>query len=434
MTITSGVDHDLVADAFAAKIDPWPVWRMVRDAGPVVESGPMYLVTHHAPVKAVFRNPQSFSSNSRRQGSRATHIRARLTPERLAAFDEIAEFHSHWMQVNDGEAHRRLRFIAHRAFTPARIARLEEATVRYVSAEIDRIAEEPVTDLKRMAKQVPLMIMTDLLGVPPQDRDLISEWSANWFEYQFVDDDRIFISLQAQRDFRAYVEQMLERNRRTPDPTDLVSSMVGAEHEERLSPDEVAGMFFMLLFAGHETTANLLGTGMLGLLAHREQWEMITKRPELAGQALEEALRFVSPVQFLHRYTCRDTEVAGVTIPEGATTTVVLASANRDPAIFEDPDRFDILRDQATQHQAFGFGPHFCLGNALARMEARVGLVALATRFPDLELAVDRSELKWRGGSQLRGLEELPAAPGKPREPAAAVLSVVAGQVPREMS
>jgi cytochrome P450 len=420
MAATPQIDHHLVAAAFAADVDPWPAWLMLRDAGPVVESGPMFLVTHHAAVKSVFRNPQAFSSNSRRQGSRAAHLRGRLTPERLEAFDEIAEFHSHWMQVNDGDVHRRLRSIAHRAFTPARIARLEQAAVEYVAAEIDRLADEPVTDLKRIATQVPLMIMTDLLGVPPDDRHLIRGWSENWFEYQFVDDDRIFISLQAQRDFRAYVEEMLDRHRRAPDPTDLVSAMVGAHHEERLTPDEVAGMFFMLLFAGHETTANLLGTGLLVLLTHRDQWRLITGHPELAGPALEEALRFASPVQFLHRYTCRDVEVADATIPEGATTTVVLASANRDPAVFDQPDRFDIERADVSQHLAFGFGPHFCLGNSLARMEARVGLVALATRFPDLELAISPSELKWRGGSQLRGLQELPAIPGIQRVAAGA--------------
>jgi cytochrome P450 len=169
-------------------------------------------------------------------------------------------------------------------------------------------------------------------------------------------------------------------------------------------------MFFVLLFAGHETTTNLIGTGTYELLRHHDQWDLLCADPGLLPNAVEELVRFVAPVQYAERYLLEDTEVAGVRLPAGTSVNAALASANRDPAVFDDPERLDVRRAEAGRHLAFGFGTHFCLGAHLARLEGRIALAELTRRFPAIELATDAPE--WRGAPMLRGLAALPVTLG----------------------
>jgi cytochrome P450 len=403
----------LVAADPEALADPWPIWANLREQWPVVEIGPSYYVTRHADVKAVLLDPRRFSNNSRRHGTRAEHMRAQMTDAQRTAWDEIFDFQSTWLGTNDGERHDQLRRIIHRAFIPRRIAELEAAATRYVDELVTRLAEDEVCDLMQLAYSVPLMIIGDLCDVPEADRDRIKGWSNTWWEYQHTVSDRIFESVAAQREFCAYVEAMVEEHRHSPNPTGLVNAVMGAEQDERLTPSELPGLFFSLLFAGHETTTNLIGTGIVELLRNRAQWDALCEDPGLATAATEELLRYVCAVAWVFRVALEDVEVAGTTIPAGATVLPVIACANRDPRVFSNPDVLDIARTDGGSHIALGFGAHFCLGASLARLETAISLRALATRFPQLELATDT--LEWRGGALLRGPKTLPVRLGPER-------------------
>jgi cytochrome P450 len=186
-----------------------------------------------------------------------------------------------------------------------------------------------------------------------------------------------------------------------------------AHEGDRLADQELTAMFVILLFAGHETTTNLIGNGLVELMRHRDQWERLCADPSLVPAAVEELLRWVTPVQWLGRVATEPFELEGVQIEAGQTVFPILAAANRDPAAFRNPERLDISRPDAKNHLALGFGPHFCIGNALARLEGTVAFATLARRFPGLELADEH--LGWRGNAMLRGLEALPVRLGPER-------------------
>jgi cytochrome P450 PksS len=199
------------------------------------------------------------------------------------------------------------------------------------------------------------------------------------------------------------------RSRKTHPADDLLSALVQAEEAgERFSEDELVAMVFLLLVAGHETTVNLIGNGVLALLRHPEQLQRLRDDPSLLRPAVEELLRFDSPLETAtERFTREDVTVAGVTIPQGSLVWAVLASANRDERQFADPDRLDVARDP-NKHLAFGLGAHYCVGAALARMEGQIAIGTLLRRAPEFRLAIEPGALRWRGGLVLRGLRSLP--------------------------
>jgi cytochrome P450 len=215
----------------------------------------------------------------------------------------------------------------------------------------------------------------------------------------------------AYRNFQAHLQGLLEDHRRTPRDSALVIALMEAEEGERLTLRELTAMFVTLLFAGHETTTNLLSIGMLELLRSRAAWERLVERPELAADATEELLRYVSPTQFTGRVADRDVELDGIAIAADTTVVPLIAAANHDPDVFPDPDRIDLGRANAKQHLALGFGPHFCLGNALARLEGAISFATLARRFPDMRLA--SGELRFTGNPLLRRLAALPVHLGR---------------------
>ncbi len=186
-----------------------------------------------------------------------------------------------------------------------------------------------------------------------------------------------------------------------------------AEGSERLSGEEMTANFVVLLFAGHETTTNLIALGLRELLLDREQWQRLVDDPTMIRGAVEELLRWVSPVQWISRVAALDQEIAGVEVARGDAVHLVLGAANRDPAVFADPETLDVGRADANEHLALGFGPHFCLGNALARLEARIALEALVRRFPDIDLAGEPES--WTGAAMLRTITDLPVVMGADR-------------------
>lgn len=406
--------RDLFAGDAAALADPFSTYAEVRTAGRVVAHQEMVLLTHHDDVKWALRATEDLSSRGLVEGSRVRAARARLDGDARDAFDEVTAFQSHFVSRNDGEHHARLRRIAHRAFTPRRIAALEAAAQRDTEALLADAPRDGVWDAMRLANDLPLLIVADLLGVPRADRELISSWSATLAASNASTEPEVFLAArEATRQFRAYVDEMLDDYRHGRRRTELVALLMDAEQDERATEEELAAMLVQFLFAGHDTTKNLLGTGLLELLRSPDQWRLLAEDPGRVPDAVEELVRFVSPSQFATRLARRDLDVAGAPIPEGQTVVAVIAAGNRDPAVFADPDRLDVTRPDARAHLGFGFGPHVCLGAALARLEAQVVFGTLARRHPRLEL-VDEP-LRWRGGAMLRNLEALPVRLGAPR-------------------
>jgi cytochrome P450 len=390
-----------------AMAQPEPVWRALREMAPVHRIGPVVLVSGYRDARDVLRDDQRFSSRYFVTGSRAEAIKAALTGPELHAYEEIGAFESMYMSRSDDEQHERLRGSANRVFTPRRMAEMRSAVERYTDEMLAVMAAEGDTDVvSRLAYRLPLMVISDMLGVPPDQRDQIHLWSAQLGRNRGGDDPQaLMVAFQAMRDFRHYVEDILVPLRSNRQGSDLLSALLDAEESARLSGVELTAMFVVLLFAGHETTTNLISIGLLELLRHRDQWDRLCEDPSLASEATEELLRWVTPVQYQWRATRADVEIGGVEIESGATVAAVLAAANRDPDPFADPERLDITRRNAKQHLALGLGPHFCLGNALARIEGAVVFEALARRFPRLEL-LDHSP-SWKGNAMMRGPSEV---------------------------
>jgi cytochrome P450 len=305
--------------------------------------------------------------------------------------------------------HTRLRRLVSRAFTPARVKELTpqiETITRELLADLDgRVGRFDLVE--RLALPLPVRVICELLGVRPDDRDLLIGWSAMLSRaldpgFLLTDDERA-----GQRDardaFAAYLRGLLPVRRRFPGD-DLISALVQVHDEgDTLSEDELIGTVMLLLVAGHETTRSLIGGGVLALLTHPDQLAVLREHPELAGRAVEELLRYDPPVQFLSRYALRDARVAGITIPAGSFVLLMVGAANRDESVFTDPNRFEVRRD-TRRHLAFGHGIHFCLGAPLARLEAAVALRQL---LPLLSGARIAAEPAWKPNTVLRGLQRL---------------------------
>jgi cytochrome P450 len=410
----------LFASEPAAMADAFSVWRELRDRGRPYVTEVAAFVPRYEDAKRVLRDTEHFGYYSFGQQSPAAveRITASYTKEQKAAYVEVGEFELNYMnRSGDGDTHARLRRIAHRAFTPRQVEELTAAVERNTNDLLDEIAGHDVADLAPFAFGLPLMLICDMLGVPAADRARVHDWSSRLGRNRGgVEPGPLVDARDALREFRAYVSAMLEHHREDPaSESPLVHALVGAEHEERLSEMELTAMFVILLFAGHETTTNLIGTGLLELLRAREQWRLLCDDPSLAADATEELLRFVTPVQWLGRGVLEDVELSGVLLEQGQYVIPALAAANRDAGVFAKPDVLDLRRGNAREHLSLGFGIHFCLGASLARLEGRAAFETLARRFPDLELAAAPEELGWRGHAMLRRLEALPVHPGRDR-------------------
>jgi cytochrome P450 len=404
---------ELFAGLPQSLVRPHEIYASVRARGRVYEHGPMVLLTHYDDVKLAIRDSERFSSRGLIEGTRIDAARARLVGEEREAFDEVTNFGVNFASRVDGADHLRLRAAAHRAFTPARIARLEERANEILEALLPPRADDAV-DFMEIAVRFPLLIVAELLGVPADDLDTIHEWSlALGYANASTEGDAMVAARAALHEFRDYVGRLIESSRASGDATELGSVLLAARDADELTHDELTGFFVQILFAGHETTTTLIASGMLELLRRPEQWVALADDPALIPAAIEELLRIVSPAQFVSRVALQDVEIDAVGIPAGQTVVAVLAAANRDPSVFDDPDALDIRRADAGRHLAFGFGPHFCLGAALARLEARVVLETLPRRYPAASLL--ETEFEWTGGAMLRHLVRLPVHLGAAR-------------------
>jgi len=404
----------LLASDPDALADPYPLYRELRERSPVHELGSVVVMARHDDVKAAARDTAGLSSRVF-SSDRAAEAVAGMSEEGRRAHEAVAAYDANIMSHADGEHHARLRRIAHRAFTPRRIAELRAAVETYTDELLDELAASEVGDVKVLAYQLPLMVISDMLGVPAADRERIHEWSAAIGRSRGVVDPEALIGAErALAEFGEYVAALAGDLRGSADHSGIVAALLDAEAEERMSPEELTATFVFLLFAGHETTTNLIAIGLLDLLTHPEQWRRLCDDPAAAAPAaVEELLRFSSPVQLIQRVAAHDVEYGGVRIPAGRHVIGLLGSANRDPGAFERPDELDVARPGGG-HLDFGFGPHFCLGASLARLEGQVALTTLARRYPDMELAAEPGELTWGGNAMLRSVATLPVRLGAP--------------------
>jgi cytochrome P450 len=272
---------------------------------------------------------------------------------------------------------------------------------RYVDQWLASASDTERCDLMELAYHLPLMVICDLLGVPMEDRELIRGWADARSAGTGSEDSALVLEAEAASTaLEEYVTDLADAMRASAHGSDLVTVFLGAEREGRVSHSELIANFVMFLFAGYETTTILIGAGMLALLRDPTTWRQVCDRPDLSLNATEELLRFVSPVQFLQRVPTSDIELAGVRLPKGKTVGLMLAAANRDPAVFAAGDQLDVTRSNAREHLSLGFGPHFCLGAALARLEVSTLLRTLGGRYPDTKVVT--SDVELTGSAPLR--------------------------------
>ncbi|MEU6314354.1 cytochrome P450 [Streptomyces sp. NPDC047014] len=382
--------------------DPYPLYRQLREEGPVrrtVAAGGVeaWLVTRYEDGLAALSDARLSSD-----------VRDAADPRLLAQLPGTErESMLSTMLRSDPPDHTRLRRLVSQAFTARRVAALRPRVQALTDALLDAVVPAGRADLVAdLALPLPVAVIGELLGVPPGDRHEFQHWTDRMITRGAEPPDPAVLD-EAWRHLHAYIRGLVHTKRTRPGD-DLISALIAARDEEqRLSEHELIAMVFLLLAAGHITTVNLIASGVAALLAHPEQLELLRSDPGLLPGAVEEFLRYDGPVSpGIARFAREDVEIAGVTVPRGATVLIGSALADRDPARFTDPERLDITR-RDNPHLAFGHGIHYCLGAPLARLEGQIAIGTLLRRLPGLALAVPRERLRWRPGG-LRGPLSLP--------------------------
>ncbi|MER5766845.1 cytochrome P450 [Streptomyces sp. NPDC001985] len=380
--------------------DPYPVYAKLRAEGPLhrvrnPRGLELWLIVGHDACRAAFTDPRLSRDWV---GSGDISLISGAGPDHPG--------HAH-MLMADPPDHTRLRRLVARGFTVRRV----ESMAARVQQVADELLDAMEADGRREADLItsyafplPMIVICELLGVPELDRDRFRVWS-----------NEIIAPTNPANEGRAYTELLeylvaLIAAKRERQGDDMLSALIHAVDEggDRLSHKELIGMSLLILVAGHETTVNLIGNGMLGLFAHPDQLADLRADTGLLDGAIEEMLRYDGPVEnSTFRLALEDIELGGDTIPAGSPVVIAMADADRDPVRFPEPDRFDIRRD-ARGHIAFGHGLHYCLGAPLARMEGKIAIRSLLERFPGLALAVDERELNWMSGMLIRGVRSIP--------------------------
>lgn len=389
--------------------DPYPAYAWLREHSPVhrtsLPSGvEAWLVTRYADARQALadarlsKNPAHHAEPAHAKGKTG------IPGERKA------ELMTHLLNI-DPPDHTRLRRLVSKAFTPRRVAAFAPRVQELTDGLIDRFAAEGRADLIHdFAFPLPIYAICDLLGVPREDQDDFRDWAGMMIRHGGGPRGGVARSVKK---MRGYLAELIHRKRENPGD-DLISGLIRAsDHGEYLTENEAAAMAFILLFAGFETTVNLIGNGIYALLRnpeqrHRLQESLDAGEDGLLETGIEELLRYDGPVELATwRFATEPLTLGGRDIAVGDPVLVVLAAADRDPARFEDPDTLDLAR-RDNQHLGYGHGIHYCLGAPLARLEGRTALATLLGRLPDLRLAVEPADLRWRGGLIMRGLRTLP--------------------------
>jgi len=381
------------------KANPFPFYARLRSEAPVYRTSlpdkrTVWLITRYDDVVEVLKDGR-FSKD------KATARQKFWLPSVLKPLMRN-------MLDLDAPNHTRLRGLVHTAFTPRLIENLRERIQSLADELLDRLLAQGKADLVRdYAVEIPTTIIAEVLGIPVKDRLKFRKWS-NAGAAAIASRFGVLRAIPELAFFIRYIRSLVKLRRAKPED-DLISTLVRAEEAgDHLSEDELLAMIVLLLIAGHETTVNVIGNSVLALLENPDELDKLKNNPALIKSAIEELLRHSGPLETAtERFSREDINVAGVTIPRGDLVLAVLASANRDERRFDGANRLDIMREP-NPHVAFGFGMHYCLGAALARLEAQVAIGTLFRRCGNVRLAVAPNALRWKRGLVLRGLESLP--------------------------
>ncbi len=383
--------------------DPYPHYRQLRELDPVHEH-PLgfWFLTRHEDVSALLRAGLSVEVNKLADG---------VIREQYAELTDNNEYSvlNYSMLDRDPPDHTRLRSLVTKVFTPRSIAALEPKVTALVDEALDRVAEAKQANLvEELAFPLPFAVISEMLGMPPTDHARVRELSGMLVLSLevVVEQETLAMIGHASRELVEIIRGVIAWKRTNP-AEDLLTALIAAEHDGQvLSDDELVAQVVLLYVAGHETTVNLIANGVVALLRNPDQLALLRSRPDLAGNAVEEFLRFDSPVQQTRRITLAPHSVAGKEIPAGIFVVACLAAANRDDRFFgDDAEQLRIDRADAHRHVSFGAGPHHCLGAALARLEGRVAIERLVQRFP--ALAFD-GDVVWNNRINLRGAASVP--------------------------
>lgn len=387
------------------RVDPYPFYRELRSQDPIHwdEALGFWVLTRYADIAAVYADPRF----SRALGLRRGFERLPEDEQRIA--EPVYHAFSKTMFYSDPPYHTRLRGLVNNAFTPHAVEQMRPYIQRTVDDLLDSIEAKGKFDaIHDLAHPLPIMVIAQMLGLPAEDRGRFKQWSDDLFAILGSVPHAPELMERAAHslaELTQYLTTMSDTRRRQPQ-SDLLTALVSvAEKGERLSKEELIANVTILLSAGHETTSNLIGNGLLALLRHPEQWQILSQDSRLIPSAVEEIMRYDNPVQIAYRSAAEDVEVGGKHIRKGQLVNSILAAGNRDPERFSDPDKFDVRRDEG-RHLGFGLGIHFCIGAPLVRLEAQIAFGAILRRFPHLRLASEK--LEWQEHPIFRGVTSLP--------------------------
>ena len=381
---------DLLSGAFYGR-EPHDAYAWMRANAPVYydEANDLWAAASYAAVKAASVDTEAFSS--------AQGIRPKYPPLPM-----MIDF--------DAPEHVRRRRLVSEGFTPKRVRAMEEQLRVACDAILDTVCERGGCDfVADIAAPLPIIVIGNMLGVAPKDRDTLLRWSDDMLKALGSPDPTLLDgAATAFVEYTEYINPVFEDRRARDTTDDLVGVLCHAEIDgDSLDNDSLVHETLLILIGGDETTRHVISGGFEELLAHPDQQARLAADPSLMPGAIEEMLRWVSPIKNMARAATRDIEFEGATIKKGQELILLYPSANRDAAVFDDPETFDITRSP-NPHMAFGFGAHFCLGNQLARLELKVMIERLLARLPDLHLAVDRSALPRREANFISGIDEMP--------------------------
>ena len=387
------------------RANPYPFYTQLRSQDPVHwdEALGFWVLTRYADIASVYADARF----SRAQGLRRGFERLPEAEQRIA--EPVYHSFSKTMFYSDPPYHTRLRGLVNNAFTPNAVEQMRPYVQRMVDSLLDAVQTQGEMDaIHDLAHPLPILVISQMLGLPAEERGRFKQWSDDLFAilgsvpHAPESMERASQSLAELTDYLT----TLSHSRRQQPQNDLISALVGVVEEgERLTQEELIANVTILLSAGHETTSNLIGNGLLALLRNPEQMQKLRGHPKLVSSAVEEMMRYDNPVQIAYRSAAADVEIGGKYMRKGQLVNSVLAAGNRDPERFSEPDRFDISRAEG-RHLGFGLGIHFCIGAPLVRLEAQIAFNTILHRFPELHLATEN--LEWQEHPIFRGVKSLP--------------------------
>ncbi|TRW97527.1 cytochrome P450 [Paracoccus sp. M683] len=400
MTTTTGTQFDPLSKAFAD--DPYAVYKTLREADGPTWFAPanLWLLTRHADVSQVATDPTMVRSLDGIETAQEATLR-----RRQANWDDMP-YHQRFVQVSlldsDGEPHRRLRRLLLGKFTTTAVAGLEPMVQQIVDGLLDQLAGGArIEFIADFAAHIPGLVIAHILGAPPEYSGQMRQWSEDVVQFFDVDrsDARKTLAETATREFHDFLVDLRAERRKRPQD-DLISHMIADEAAGQYQGDEFISTCMLILMAGHGSTIDVLGSGLHLLLKHPDAMQALRKHPEKLPVAIQEIFRYEPPLPFFHRHATAETRIGDRVWPAGTTFGLLYGAANRDPAMFADPDSFQIERSP-NRHLSFGQGAHLCLGNNVARLNMKVIFQTLLSQFQTIELAQD--QVSYKRGLSVRG-------------------------------